>query len=99
MCSGSVIYDCVEVKAWNHVVWKVVILRDGLVSMLAFQVSVESVGAVLMCKAAAYMRALLLSSSEGLSIIISLVGSSSWHWFLGVHRSPVSCRPTRVVMV
>ena len=98
-CYGSVIYNCVAVKAGNHVVWKVLILRDGLVNMLAFQVSVESVGAALMCKAAAYMAAFLLSSSEGLSIIISLVESSSWHWFLWVHCSPVSCQPTRVVMV
>ena len=67
--------------------------------MLTFQVSVESVGAALLCKAAARMGAFLLSDSESLAVIIGLVKSSTWHWFLWMHGSPMSCQPTRIVMM
>ena len=53
--------------------------------MLTFQVSIESVGAALMCKAAAHMGAFLLSDSEsvyhnrlGREFLLALVLADAW---------------------
>ena len=93
------IYNCITVKTRDHVVGKVVILRQYLVCMLGFQMCVKPVGASLVFKAAAHMGTLLLSYSESLSVIKGLVEGPPWHWFLRMHGPPVSCQSTRIVMM